>query len=275
VELPIPASFELSEVPVRPVSMRRTLLWILLTASLLFSQANEIARIEWSGNRGTLIAEGPRPMAAAAAELALRFGMYLSVEDPAYLHVNDKVDVTEQVARRPIDHRIFIPRTRRLEVPFEAKEDGWPANRIRLVDDLIEAANTALPFGYQLEVSGMPFSIVPRKTRNKKGEIIEVTPLLDQKVSIPPGRRKVFVSAGMLAEALSAQAGLRVSCCQSFVGGVPWGIEKADFSADDEPARDVLRRLIKLTPGRYIWLLSCAPSPSLWCVINLRSVTTT
>ena len=162
-----------------------------------------------------------------------------------------------------------------MDIPFAVREDGWPANRIRLVDDLIEAANAALPFGCQLEVSGMPFSIVPRKTRNENGEIVTVTPLLDRVVSLPRGRRRVYESASLLAEALSAQTGLRVSCCQSFVGGVPWGIEEAEFSADREPARDILRRLIKLTPGRYIWLLTCEPSPSSWCLINLHPVTTT
>lgn len=254
--------------------MKRTLTWIFLSASVLFAQT-ESARVERSGNQGVLIAEGGRPVAAAAWELAFHFGMAISVEDPEYIHEADVVDVTDQVARGSVDHSILVPRSVRLEVPFEAAADGWPTNRLVLVDDLIEAANAALPFAYRLDVTGLPFAIVPKKTRNADGNAIEMTPLLDRLVSIPHGRRKVNESASLMAQALSDQTGLRVGCCQSVIAGHPWGLEEAEFGADNEPARNVLRRLLKLTPGRWIWLLNCDPTPGQFCFINLRGVSTT
>ena len=254
--------------------MGRTLAWILLLTSVLFAQG-EFARIEWSGNRGMLIADGGRPVAAAASELALRFGMAISVEDPEYIHEADIVDVTEQVARSAVNHRILVPRSVRLEVPFEAMADGSPANRVVLVDDLTDAANAALPFGYRLETTAMPFALVPTKTRNADGEIVEMTPLLDRLVSIPRGRRKVHESANLMAQALAAQTGLTVSCCDGPFGGLPWGLQEAEFGADNEPARNVLRRLLKLTPGRHIWLMNCEPTPGQFCFINLRGVNST
>jgi hypothetical protein len=55
------------------------------------------------------------------------------------------------------------------------------------------------------------------------------------------------------ADQLSGQTGLHVSCFQSFVGGIPWcvagipwGRAAVLFQADDEPAREVLRRLISI-----------------------------
>lgn len=259
----------------RLVAMGRTTALILLLASGLFSQGGGIARVEWSGNQGRLVADDGRPVAAAASELARRFGIAISVEDPEYMHEADVVDVTEQVARNAVDHRILVPRSVRLQVPFEAADDGSPTNRVELVDDLIEAANASLPFAYRLDVAAMPFAIVPTKTRNARGEIVELTPLMDRVVSIPHGRRKVHESASLMAQALSAQTGLTVSCCQGAMGGYPWGLEEAEFGADNEPARNVLRRLLERTPGRYIWLLNCDPSPGQFCFINLHQVNAT
>lgn len=254
--------------------MGRTLAWILLLTSVLFAQG-EFARIEWSGNQGILIADGARPVAAAAAELARRFGIAISVEDPKYEFDGDRINVTRLSESGKLAQPVFVPRGGRLEIPFEAMADGWPAKRIPLVDDLIEAANKELPFAYRLDVSDMPFAIVPTKTRNGDGEIVAFTSLLDRVVSIPHGRRRVLDSASLMAQALSDQTGLTVSCCDGPIAGIPWGLQEAEFSANNETARDVLRRLLKLTPGRYIWLLNCEPAPSQFCLINLHQVNAT
>lgn len=78
-----------------------------------------------------------------------------------------------------------------------------------------------------------------------------------------------------MAEALSEQTGLRVSCCQTAVAGIPWGQALAPFEAHDEPARYVLKRLIRLAagnqPAREFWLERSDPSPANWCFINLIS----
>lgn len=255
--------------------MQRTLLLALLTASLLSSQVGGSRRIDIAGPEGKLVVEGGRPVADAALAFAARFGMAISVEDPSYEFEGDLVDVTGLSEPGKLAHTVFVPRGGRLEVAFEAMADGRPANRIKLVDDLIEAANRELPFAYRLDVAAMPFAIVPTKTRNARGEIVEFTPLLDRIVSIPRGRRKVHESASLLAEALSDQTGLMISCCQGSMGSYPWGMQDTEFAASEEPARDVLRRLLKLTPGRYIWLLICDPSLRQFCFINLHQVNLT
>lgn len=51
---------------------------------------------------------------------------------------------------------------------------------------------------------------------------------------------------------LSKQTGLRVSCCQSAVAGIPWGLEMISFEAHHEPARSVLKRL-----GLDRWHMRC------------------
>jgi len=44
----------------------------------------------------------------------------------------------------------------------------------------------------------------------------------------PPGLRRINENAGLL----SRKTGLHVSCCEGPIGGIPWGMEQVNFSAD-------------------------------------------
>ena len=91
-------------------------------------------------------------------------------------------------------------------------------------------------------------------------------PLLDRHVTITPGIRPIMESASLTADPLSAQTGLRVSCCQAAVTGIPWGLAAVFFEAKDEPGRSVLKRLFTAAatnqPDRDYWLQRCDPLPS-------------
>lgn len=219
--------------------------------------------------------ENPRPVHSAAIALAQEFGITVSVEDPPYLFRDDIKDVTAEVSRVPNPvRRVLIPKGGRLEFWFALKPDGSPQDVPGLLRDLVEASNATFPFAYRLDTRGGRFTLVPTRTRDVRGQSIEVTPLLDRRVTIPPGTRSIIEIAKLMADALSAQTGLRVSCCQSHVAGVPWGLAEIAFEANNEPARSVLLRLIDAAaPGlssRFAWYESCDPQQQPgWCFINV------
>jgi hypothetical protein len=157
-----------------------------------------------------------------------------------------------------------------MEVPFRTDPDGRPKDVRALLQDLRQAANTQLPFAFRLDEEEGMWTFVATRTRDTQGQSIEVMPLLDRHVTIASGSRMVLEHANLVAEELSHQTGAHVSCCQAFVAGVPWGMEKIQFGADDEPARSVLIRLIRATRGQYYWLMRCDPTGD-WCFINLKS----
>ncbi len=136
---------------------------------------------------------------------------------------------------------------------------------------LLEKANQQTQFRYRLDVDGEFFSFVPTATRDANGFVVAATPLLDRRVTIPMGNRRVFESAKLMAESLSAQTGLRVSCCQGMVAGIPWGKSSVPLEAHNETARNVLERLLRLesSPPQDYWLLRC---DSAWCFINVQGV---
>lgn len=194
--------------------------------------------------------------------------------DPPYVFRDDVKDVTAEVSRTPNPlRRVLIPKGGQLEVRFALNPDGSPRDLPGLLRDIVAAANARLPFAYRVDSDGMRFTLVPSRTRDVLGQVTEITPLMDRRVTIAAGTRSIAASAALMAEALSAQTGLRVSCWQGAVAGIPWGMAEIAFEANNEPARSVLWRLIEaVSPGqsdRTYWLQRCDPLPSDWCFINL------
>ncbi|MCZ2157115.1 MAG: hypothetical protein LC114_25005 [Bryobacterales bacterium] len=247
---------------------------LLLYAATVSAENPEAGRVERVGDQAILIVDAPRPVDSAAITLAQEFGIAVSVEDPRYLFRHDVKDVTAEVSRTPNPpKRVLIPKGGRLEVRFTLNADGLPQDLPGLLRDIVAAANALLPFAYRVDGDGIRFTLVPARTRDLLGQIGEVTPLMDHRVTIPAGMRSIAATAALMADALSAQTGLRVSCCQGAVAGIPWGMAEITFEANNEPARGVLTRLIAAaSPGqseRAYWLQRCDPLPSGWCFINL------
>jgi hypothetical protein len=240
--------------------MRRAILLLVASGLAVTAQQSELAVIERHGENATLTVDTFRPLDAIATRLEEEFGLVVSAEDPFYMFNGDMMDASLESPR--LRSGTLVPRRRRLEVHFPLNSDGSPRDVRELLKNVIDTVNTQLPFAYRLDVDGAAFFLVPTRTRDAQGRSIEITPLLDRKVTIPPGTRSIAEHAQLMAEALSSQTGLRVSCCQSFVAGYPWGMEKISFASGDEPARNVLKRL-----GLNRWHVRC---DTRFCFIDMR-----
>lgn len=252
---------------------RYCILWLGLTLAM-FGQSPEEGRIIRAGGRAILHVDSPRPLDSAAMTLARYYGISVSVEDPPYVFEGDVKDVTAEVARTPNPpHRVLIPKGGPLGINFRVDANDFPTDVPALLENIVKAANPQYPFAYRLDSTGGRFTLIPTRTRDTSGSLTKITPLLDRRVSIPLATRTIIETATLMAEALSAETGLRVSCCQSVIAGYPWGMSKISFEAHDEPARSVLARLIAANlqgkPDHSYWLQRCDPLPSKWCFINL------
>ncbi|MBL8238285.1 MAG: hypothetical protein JNM66_12740 [Bryobacterales bacterium] len=219
----------------------RLLVALLSCAAASMAQNPELGEIRVRNLTATLEVNGPRPIDMAAKTLAVKYGLRINVEDPGPGH--------------PVT-------AGRLTVTFRLTDQLAPASPSQLVADIVKTANAALPIKYRLQSDADWYSIIPTHVRGAP-----VTPLLDRLVTIPAGTRPIAASANLMAEELARQSGARVHCCQPFVAGIPWGLEPAEFSAKNEPARSVLKRLIGA--GKQHWLLRCDASSPAWCFINL------
>jgi hypothetical protein len=238
----------------------RIILLLVFSGLAVTAQQSDLAVIERHGADATLTVDTFRPLDAIATRLEEEFGIVVSAEDPFYMFSGDTMDISLEVSR--VRAGTLVPRRRKLEVHFPLNSHGSPRDVRELLNNVIDTANAQLPFAYRLDVDGAAFFLVPTRTRDAQGRSIDVTPLLDRKVTIPPGTRSIAENAQLMADALSSQTGLRVSCCQSFVAGYPWGMEKISFAAGSEPARNVLKRL-----GLNRWHVRCDMR---FCAIDLR-----
>lgn len=256
----------------------RILVTCLLATVAVWAQDPELGRVEVSSREAVLTVDSPRPLDSAAKTLAHRYGILINSEDPAYSYSGDMKDVTAETVRtmRP-GLRVLVPKGGHLEVRFPVTPDGSPQDVRGLLQAVVDAANAQFPFAYRLDVDGDAYTFIPTTTRDAQGRVIGLPALLDRRITIPPGTRRILEHANLMTDALSAQTGFQISCCQGVAAGYPWGMDTVAFEARDEPARSVLLRLIRSVRGRHYYLVRCDPvSPGrpTGCFINVQGFPT-
>ncbi|HSY31744.1 MAG TPA: hypothetical protein VLA42_07130 [Verrucomicrobiae bacterium] len=216
--------------------------------------------------------------------LADRYGIKVSVEAPKWAFSGDTEDVAvaDPAFSEQHDHIHYeVMRRHAIEVRFSTTGNGHPDDVAGLLRQLADAANREMPYEYRLDVSGDDYALVPTRTRNSKGDLEDVSPLLDRNVTISSGIRSIAEHANLMADALTKQTSWRIGCCQSLVAGVPWGMAEVRFEADHKPAREVLKSLILIEqqansqgssrhPDYDHWVVRCDGTGAPWCFINVE-----
>lgn len=257
---------------------------LLICASLAAAQSSECAAIRKNGNEITLSAHSWDPVRVLARTLADRFGISLSVEAPKWAFPMDAEDVAIADPEFSATHNNVhyqVMRFHTMNVTFPVGADGQPDDVPGLFQKIRDAANEEMPYAYRLDISGKDYALVPTKTLDSAGKPEDVQPLLVRHVTIPAGTRSIALHAHMMADDLSKQTGLHVACCQSVVAGIPWGMAKLTFEAQDKPAREVLRALIhaedeanSAAPSRHgayeHYSVGCDGTGAPWCFIEVK-----
>jgi len=258
----------------------------LLVTSLIggAQNPNDCASVKENGDEVTLRAESWDPVLTIGRTLADRYGINVSVEAPKWAFPGDTEDVAVADPAFSEQHdniHYDIMKRHAIEVRFSTSGNGHPDDVARLLRLVADAANKGMPYGYRLDVSGGDYALVPTRTRNSNGDLEDVLPLLDRNVTIPLGTRSIAEHANLMADELSKQTGLHIGCCQALVAGVPWGMAKVRFEADNKPAREVLKWLILAEqqansqasswhPDYDHWVVRCDGTGAPWCFIEVE-----
>jgi hypothetical protein len=225
----------------------------------------EFAYVVRNGEQATLSVFGPRPVDLAASKLADEFGVAVNVEDPLYIYRGDVQDTG--VTR--LGKRLLAPKASLLEMSVDLRPDGSPRDVRQVLQDLVDTANAQLPFLYRIDRDGDAFTLVATRTHDEQGRLISLTPVLDRRITIPFGSRHPFEHIELFDRILTAVSGVRVTTSNRVEGNLDTpGLE---FGAQDEPARNVLRRLLQMLPGRSYYSMTCQPVGP-WCFINVAAI---
>jgi hypothetical protein len=225
-------------------------LFAALASTATSQPPDDAAHIERRGDSAVLSVHTFRPLDAIAMKLGSEFGIAVSAEDPMFQFRGDMMDISsEDPHLRP---GTLVPARWGFEVTFPINPDGSPRDARQLLTSIVAEANRNSAFGWRLDETKGVFFFIPTRIHDAEGHSIPATPLLDRRVTIPPGFRQITESAELMVADLSRQTGLNISCCQGPIAGIPWGMEQIMFSADHEPARSVLLRL-----GLRHWHVRC------------------
>ena len=257
----------------------------LLAFSILGgAQDSDCASVDKSEDEIILTTKSWDPVLSIVRTLADHYGIGVSAEDPKWAFPIDTEDVAvadPEFSAKHNDVHYRVMNRHVVQVRVSASENGLLKDLPVLLRQVSDAANKEMPYAYRLEVSGNDYILVPTRTRNPQGDLEDVQPLLDRHVSIPLGTRSIAEHATLMADQLSQQTGLHISCCQSLVAGIPWGLAKVACEADDQPARQVLRALIRVepqanseAPNRHPdfdhWTLGCDGTGAPWCFVEVE-----
>lgn len=219
----------------------------------------------------TIQVNDPRPVAEAVRMLEQKTGVAITYEDPEYAYSSDIKDVTALVRKdgksRP---RILIPAGGVLDFSYSLAANGRPQEPMSdLVNRLLQqdAGNGKGVFAVRRD--GDRLHVVPAMVRNKEGELVPTTPILDERIYIPAGQRTGFEMLSAICEELTRISGHRV-----FVATVPSNslhAYYAEMGADNEPAREVLSRLLNGFANPLSWRVLYDPGLG-WYALNIHTV---
>ncbi len=215
-----------------------------------------------------------RPIARAVYELRLRHGLVITYEDPIYIHESEVLDVTEDFpeAKRLFEKaqgpRLIAPGRGRLDLTYSVTQ-GVPRDPAALLQDLLaDHAGEGNPGRFRLLEKSHAFHVIPVSALDEDGKLTVQQPLMDHRISLVRGEQSADQALRDFTAALEDVAGTEI-----MIGIRPARLEAdtVEVWADDEPARDVLWRVLNSGSDTYTWGLYYDPTDRSW-MLNVSLV---
>jgi hypothetical protein len=217
-----------------------------------------------------------RPLGQAVLSLIRSYPVTITYEDPRYEYGGDLRDITGQVSKtRDPQVRTIVPKGGALRATYDvSQETGEPVDMADAIQKLVDANNQARQGGhFEVLRSGETFHVVPTEVRDSKGRWIRQRSVLDTPITFSSGgERDGFELIDAILQEASVASGQKivggranvVMACSS-LGCIQ---DKRTVDARNEPARDVLIRLVNSLNPRYTWVLYYG-APESYYVFNL------
>jgi hypothetical protein len=236
----------------------------LLAWSALFASFSPMARGQTYSV--VLSINDPRPMGEAVLSLTRSYPVTITYEDPRYEYSGDLRDVTRQVSKtRHPQVRAIVPKGGAFHATYDVSQDtGEPVDMAGAIQAVIDANNLARHGGhFELLRSGETFHVVPTEVRDSKGRWIRQQSVLDTPITFSSGgERDFFALIPSIVKEASAASGQKIVSAgpSSIVCSLTCDEHKRTVDATNEPARDILLRLLHSMSPRYTWVLYYDPT---------------
>jgi hypothetical protein len=203
-----------------------------------------------------------RPMGQAVLSLIRSYPVTITYEDPRYEYAGDLRDITGRITKTGQPQAgAIVPRGGAFAATYDVADDtGQPVDMADTIQKLIDANNAARRGGhFELRRSGDTFHVVPAEARDRIGHWIAQQSILDAPITFSSaGDRGIFDLVEAILKEVSAATGQEIVAGHSR-GVVPCSIPCTAYNrrvdATNEPAREVLMRLLHSMNPRYTWVL--------------------
>jgi hypothetical protein len=244
---------------------------MLTAASGSLAYGYDLGIITLDSSHRLLKIDSYRPLDSAATLLSGEYHIHVNAEDPPFACKEDVIDLEPGKTHPLASEHFYLPKGAAFEVRYAVDGQNRPADPIGLLRQTVSAYNAHSSFEYKLQTEGDVFTFVPVRGRNANCQQKPLTALLDLKISIPPSDRPTYDNVRLFEQKLGSLAREPVSLLtEAWLNHtVP---DHFILGANDEPAREVLLRIIRMTHYRFSWLVREQPFLSGW-IINLEPVT--
>ncbi|MFZ3326745.1 MAG: hypothetical protein WA231_13005, partial [Methylocella sp.] len=200
----------------------------------------------------SVVVSDPRPVAAAIEEIEKLSGRPITYEDPPFLNKDYMTPMVESVTGDP---GLLVPSggSLRFTLPADASAEQKAAAAQSMVGNY-NASHGAATFSVSQD--GLTH-VVPRQTMDASGRLMPVTPVLDTRITMAAKTRSAMELLGEICQAVSLISGQPVG-----IGTVPTNAlyqQKIEIGANNEPARQVLEKLIVANRLSLSWRLLYDP----------------
>jgi len=237
----------------------------------------DIATLETRNGVSTLTVESSRPVAKAVETLVAKYGTVITYEDPRYEYTGDLEDATARVRtdlnRYPSGQapKVIVPLGGKLSVSSSSTDMS------AVLKQIVQASDHG---HFRVEQAGNIFHVVPTEKRDRDGNWLAPSSILDVSISLPEQDRTAYGTIKAICQAVSAAAHVHVGVGTGvWSGGLTSDSGPVEYrlGANNEHARSVLlRALAILTPPnantKQTWLLFYGSPQDPSYALNLMAV---
>lgn len=199
----------------------------------------------------SIVVDDPRPVAAAIEEIEKVSGTPITYEDPPVLERNH---VTPMVQGAIGDGSLLVPSGGSLR--FTLPADASAKQVTAAVETMVAAYNASHGAATFSVLHDGLMHVVPKQSVNASNRLAAVTPLLDTRITLAAKPRRAMDMLAEICRAVSAASGRALGIATVPTNGLN---ARIDIGAQDEPAREVLAKLVAASGLRLSWRLLYDP----------------
>jgi hypothetical protein len=206
--------------------------------------------------------DSTRPVADSVRVLIKQHPVVITYEDPRYEYQGDLKDVTA-LARSPENAgkpgAVLVPKGGTLATRYEvstATEE--PVDYRNALEGILDAQTVSQNGGrFRVLQSGGVFHVVPAEVRYSKGVWTRQSSILDTRITLPSKELNGYEMLRAITNAVSEATGIYVGL--GTMNANQFFKFTGSIEATDEPARDVLMRVLQSISHRLTWRLFYGP----------------